>query len=201
MTGFGRGTSLPWFARVAGHFGALASSMPLRGSTLSFNPYSLMSFAYPAPPLAFLRRRARAKSPAHGALRSLPDYLEGRAALLRPEHLQELARELPLLRLQFAGIDAPRFPHLPAQLKLLADLFQDSVDARFLDAPPAAQRETALALRYVAHNTDAFPDHAPGDRHADDSLLVRTVLRRHRKAFRNYCRFRKIRWSTVTLAR
>jgi hypothetical protein len=160
-----------------------------------------MSFAYPAPPLAFLRRLSRAKSPARGAVRSIPEYLEGRAALLTPKHLEELLRELPLLRIQFAGIAAPRFPHLPAQLKLLADFFHDSAEARLPNAPAAAQRETALALRYVAHNTDVLPDHAPGNRHADDSLLVRTVLRRHRKAFRDYCRFRNLRWSTITLAR
>ena len=75
-----------------------------------------MSFTHPAPPLAFLRRLSRAKSPARGAPRSTPEYLEGRAALLTPEQLQEPLRELPLLRIQFAGIDAPRFPHLPAHL-------------------------------------------------------------------------------------
>ena len=160
-----------------------------------------MSFAYPVPPLAFLRRLSRAKNPARGALRSIPEYLEGRAALLTAAHLQELLRELPLLRLQFAGLAAPRFPHLPAQLKLLAAFFQDAAEARFLNAPSAAQRETALALRYVARNTDVLPDHAPDNRHADDSLLVRTVLRRHRKTFRDYCRFRRLRWPAVTLAR
>lgn len=160
-----------------------------------------MSFAYPASPLAFLRRLSRVKSPARGAVRSIPEYLEVRAASLTPGHLEQLLRELPLLRIQFAGIAALRFPHLPAQLKLLADFFQDAAGARFLSATPAAQRETALALRYVAHNTDVLPDHAPGNRHADDSLLVRTVLRRHRKVFRDYCRFCNLRWSTVTLAR
>lgn len=52
----------------------------------------------------------------------------------------------------------------------------------------------------MAHNTDVLPDHPPQDRHADDSLLVRTALRRHRKAFRDYCRFRNLRRSAVTLA-
>ena len=32
------------------------------------------------------------------------------------------------------------------------------------------------------------------------SLVVRTVLRRHRELFIDYCRFRHLRWSTVTLA-
>jgi uncharacterized membrane protein YkvA (DUF1232 family) len=160
-----------------------------------------MSFTYPAPPLAFLRRLARATSPARGALRSISEYLEGRAAVLTPRHLEDVLRELPLLRIQFAGTAAPHFPHLPAQLKLLADFLQDAAEGRFPNAPIAAQRETALALRYVAHNTDVLPDHAPANRHADDSLLVRTVLRRHRRAFRDYCRFRHLGWSALTLAR
>ena len=61
-----------------------------------------MSVVYPAPPLGFLRRLSRAENPARGALRSIPEYLQGRAALLTPEHMRELLRELGLLRIQFA---------------------------------------------------------------------------------------------------
>jgi hypothetical protein len=36
--------------------------------------------------------------------------------------------------------------------------------------------------------------------YADDSLIVRTVLNRHDDIFRDYCRFRKIRWSKISFA-
>jgi len=55
-------------------------------------------------------------------------------------------------------------------------------------------------LRYTAKNTDIIPDHVPEIGYADDSLIVRTVLERHRDVFRDYCRFREIRWSKITLA-
>jgi len=104
------------------------------------------------------------------------------------------------MRIQFAGIVAPRFPHLVAQLKLLSDFFEDSADDIFPGVSLAARKETALALRYTAKNTDIISDHVPEIGYADDSLIVRTVLERHRDVFRDYCRFRKIRWSKITLA-
>ena len=35
--------------------------------------------------------------------------------------------------------------------------------------------------------------------YADDSLIVRTVLRRHQDVSREYCRLRNIDWSGITL--
>jgi hypothetical protein len=35
---------------------------------------------------------------------------------------------------------------------------------------------------------------------ADDSLIVRTVISRHQDVVRDYCRFRKIRWSNISFA-
>jgi uncharacterized membrane protein YkvA (DUF1232 family) len=55
-------------------------------------------------------------------------------------------------------------------------------------------------LRYVDNRTDIIPDEVPGIGYADDSLVVRTVLKRHRELFIDYCRFRNIRWPTVTVA-
>jgi len=149
---------------------------------------------------AFLRRISRPRRSAGDTVESIPEYVEHRAALLTPEYLDELLRELPLLHIQFAGIVAPRFPHLLAQLKLLSDFFEDSADGVFPGVSLAARKETALALRYAAKNTDIISDHVPEIGYADDSLIVRTVLERHRDVFRDYCRFRKIRWSKITLA-
>ena len=149
---------------------------------------------------AFLRRISRPRKSAGDTVESIHEYVEHRAALLTPELLDELLRELPLLRIQFAGIVAPRFPHLLAQLELLSDFFEDSADGVFPGVSLAARKETALALRYTAKNTDIISDHVPEIGYADDSLIVRTVLERHRDVFRDYCRFRKIRWSKITLA-
>jgi hypothetical protein len=159
-----------------------------------------MSFPDCDPSLAFLCRLSRARRSARGPVDSIPQYVERRAALLTPRHLEELLRELPLLRIRFAGIDAPRFPHLPAQLKLLGEFYEDAAEGVFPGVPEAARKETALALRYVANRTDIIPDEVADIGYADDSLLVRTVLKRHRELFIDYCRFHNIPWSTVTLA-
>ena len=159
-----------------------------------------MNSANQRSPLAFLRRISRPRNSAGETVESIPEYVDQRATLLTPEYLDELLRELPLLHIQFAGIVAPRFPHLLAQLKLLSDFFEDSADGVFPGVFLAARKETALALRYTAKNTGIISDHVPEIGYADDSLIVRTVLKRHRGLFRDYCRFRKIRWSKITLA-
>ena len=64
----------------------------------------------------------------------------------------------------------------------------------------ASRKETAFALRYTAEEADIIPDFVPDIGYADDSVIVRTVLDRHQFPFREYCKFRKIRWSNNYLA-
>ena len=150
--------------------------------------------------LEFLRRISRRRRSAPNGVESISEYVEHRAALLTPEHLEELRANLPLLNARFAAITVPEFPHLQQQLKLLADFFEDTADGVFQAGSDAARKETAFALRYTAKETDIIPDFVPEIGYADDSLIVRTVLSRHQDVFRAYCRSRKIRWSKISLA-
>ena len=145
--------------------------------------------------LEFLRRISRRRRSAQCGVESIAEYIERQAALLTSEQLGELRKELPLLRIQFAGLVSPRFPHLGPQLKLLSEFFEDSANGVFAGVSPALRREVALALRYVAKNTDVVGVRETG--HADDSHIVRAVLRRHQDALREYCAFRKISWSKI----
>ena len=149
--------------------------------------------------LEFLRRASRRRRSTQSGVESIPEYVEQQAALLTPEHLDELRARLPLLNFQFAAIEAPRFPHLLQHLKLLADFFEDTADGVFSAASEASRKETAFALRYTAKAADIIPDFVPEIGYADDSLIVRTVLNRHQDVFRDYCRFRKIPWSKTFL--
>src|SRR5215813_6527750 len=150
--------------------------------------------------LEFLRRISRRRRSAKYGVESISEYVERRAAVLTPEQLDELRADLPLLNVRFAAIAVPQFPHLQQQLKLLADFFEDTEDGVFRAGSDASRKETAFALGYTAKETDIIPDFIPEIGYADDSLIVHTVLSRRQEVFRDYCRFRKIRWSKSIFA-
>ena len=150
--------------------------------------------------LEFLRRVSRRRSSTQRSVTSISEYIEQAAALLTPEDLDRLQTDLPLLNRQFAAIEAPQFPHLLQQLRLLADFFQDTADGAFSAGSEASRKETAFALRYSVEQADIILDSIPEVGYADDSVIVRTVLSRHQDVLRDYCRFRKIGWSDSALA-
>ena len=84
--------------------------------------------------------------------------------------------------------------------KAAGDFFEDTADGVFPTGSDASRKETAFALRYAAKEIDIIPDSVPEIGYADDSLIVRTVLSRHQDIFRDYCQFRKIRWSKNSFA-
>jgi uncharacterized membrane protein YkvA (DUF1232 family) len=150
--------------------------------------------------LEFLRRISRHRRGAQHSVGSVSEFVEWRAALLTPEHLAELRASLPLLKVRFADLAVPQFPQLPKQLKLLADFYEDTAGGTFPVGSDASRKETAFALRYAVQEKDIIPDGVPEIGYADDSLIARTVLSRHQDIFRDYCQFRKIRWSKRSLA-
>ena len=150
--------------------------------------------------LEFLRRISRRRRSAQYGVESISEYVERCASLLTPEYLDEVRGELPILNLQFAAISVRQFPHLQQQLKLLIDFLEDTAVGVFPDASDASRKETAFALRYMVKEVDIIPDSIPEIGYADDSLIVRTVLSHHQDVFRDYCRFRKIRWSKISFA-
>ena len=149
--------------------------------------------------LEFLRRISHRRSARH-SIESIADYVEWRAAMLTSQQLDALLRtELPVLIPRFAAIVVPQFPNLRQQLRLLAGFFEDAAEG-FQTGSEASRKETAFALRYTAAEADIIPDFVPDIGYADDSVIVRTVLDRHQVLFREYCKFRKIRWSKTYLS-
>jgi uncharacterized membrane protein YkvA (DUF1232 family) len=142
--------------------------------------------------LEFLRRISRRRRSAQQGVESISEYVERRAALLTPENLDELRADIPLLNSRFTAITLQQFPHLSSQLRMLADFFVDVADSVFPGGSEASRKEAAFALRYAAKEIDIIADSIPEIGYSDDSLIVSTVLNRHRDVFDDYCIFRQI---------
>ena len=85
-------------------------------------------------------------------------------------------------------------------VRIHTNFFEDIADGVFSAGSDASRKEAAFALDYTAKETDIIPDFVPDIGYADDSIIVRTVLSRHEEIFRDYCGFRKIRWSNMYFA-
>jgi hypothetical protein len=105
--------------------------------------------------LEFLRRISRHRRSAQRSVESISDYAEQSALLLTLEHLDEMRRELPILNLQFAAISVRQFPHLPQQLKLLADFLEDTAAGVFPAGSEASRKETAFAVTWPRKQTSS----------------------------------------------
>ena len=150
--------------------------------------------------LEFLRRISRPRHSTKSKVASISDYIEWQSALLTSEQLDKLRAELPLLNFRLPAMAAARFPRLPRQLKLLVSFFGHTFDQAFPAKSDASRKEAAFAIRYWMKESDIIPDFVPEIGYADDSLIVRTVLRRHQEVFRDYCLFRNISWPKIGVA-
>jgi uncharacterized membrane protein YkvA (DUF1232 family) len=123
----------------------------------------------------------------HGAERITPRILAG------------VHKKLPFLKIEFAQINAPKFPHLVDQLEFLADVVEDFAEGADLEIPYVAVAQATFALIYAHRQMDLIPDSVPGLGHADDSSVVRSVLMEHEKAFAAYATRHSLNWSRVTV--
>jgi hypothetical protein len=97
--------------------------------------------------LEFLCRISRRRLSVQDGVESISEYVEWRAAQLTSGHLAELRTDLPLLKVRFAAIAVPQFPHLRHQLELLADFFEDTAGG--VSMVGRMQHERKLRLPFV----------------------------------------------------
>jgi uncharacterized membrane protein YkvA (DUF1232 family) len=117
-------------------------------------------------------------------------YVNRGTQSITPAVVEKVVRKLPLWKAEFAGIDAPKYPHLAAQLEFLADAVEDSVDGAYKDLPYCAFSAGVFALLYAHKQMDLIPDTRGDLGWADDSSVVRAVLIQHEKAFSRYAEHR-----------
>lgn len=121
------------------------------------------------------------------------------AAQITPKILAGVHKKLPMLKLEFAQLQAPRFPHLVEQLEFLANVVEDYMDGEDPDLPLYAVASATFALIYAHRQMDLIPDSIVEFGHADDSSVVRAVLMENERVFEKYAARHGVSWSKVTL--
>lgn len=129
----------------------------------------------------------------------LAQFVHGGAAKITPQILRGLNKKLPMMKVAFAEIDAPNFPHLIPQLHFLANVVEDFVDGKADELPYMTIVSAAYALIYVQRQTDVIPDTVPNIGMADDSGVVRVVLIENEKVLANYADKIGLTWRSITV--
>ena len=122
------------------------------------------------------------------------------ASRVTPRILELVLRQLPIWKMEFTQINAPKFPHLVDQLEFLADAVEDFAEGAYKDLPYVAIAEAVFALTYAHKKVDVIPDLIPNLGRADDSSVVRAVLIQNEKTFAKYAELQGVNWSKITSA-
>ena len=133
------------------------------------------------------------------AMSEIVEFLHHGAEQITPKILRGIHKKLPSLKLQFAQINAPKFPHLVEQLEFLADVVEDFVEGVEDNLPYVAIAEAAYALVYSHKDSVLIPNHINHIGRADDSALVRAVLIENERVLSEYAERHEFEWSTITV--
>ena len=128
----------------------------------------------------------------------IAEFLHHNAARVTPKILAGIHAKLPQLKLGFAEIHAPKFPHLVDQLEFLADVVEDYAENADGDIPYFAIAEACFALAYAHKQLHLIPDTTPEVGYADESSLTRTVLIENEKVLSDYAKRHGIDWGEIT---
>lgn len=126
-------------------------------------------------------------------------FVHNGASKITPQVMRRVYRKLPLLKVEFTTINAPKFPHLVDQLEFLADIVEDFVDNQADELPYVAVASAAFALMYAHRQLDLIPNSVPEYGHADDSAVVRVVLIEHERVLADYAAKHGLKWSKITV--
>ena len=126
------------------------------------------------------------------------NYVSHGASFITPRIVEQVLRQLPLWKVEFTQINAPKFPHLVDQLEFLADAVEDFAEGAYKELPFYAVAQAVFALTYAHKKVNIIPDFVTSLGWADDSSIVRAVLILNERAFAAYAGARGIEWSKIT---
>lgn len=130
----------------------------------------------------------------------LAEFVRHGVGKVTPRMVRGIYQKMPMLKVAFAEIEAPGFPHLGRQLDLLASLIEDFSEGKADDVPYSAAAGAAFAILYMRRELDLIPDTVPEVGMADDSGVVRVVLMEHERVLSNYADRIGVGWRNVTTA-
>ena len=107
-------------------------------------------------------------------------------------------RKLPFLRVKAEMIDVPDFPHLKRQTNFLVRYAEDVLDGIYPCSDLTAITESVFALSYLLKEVDIIPDSVPHLGLADDSAVLRAVLKGHENEFRTFATKSGLDFNSVT---
>jgi len=126
------------------------------------------------------------------------EYVSNGASFISPRIVDTILRQLPIWKVEFTQINAPKFPHLINQLEFLADAVEDFAEGAYKDLPFYAVAQAVFALMYAHKKVDIIPDLIPNLGRADDSSVVRAVIIQNEKVFAAYAASQGFDWSKIT---
>jgi uncharacterized membrane protein YkvA (DUF1232 family) len=129
----------------------------------------------------------------------LADFVHRGAAKITPQILHGVYKKLPLLKVDFAQIHAPKFPHLVSQLQFLANIVEDFAENKADDLSYVAVASACYAIIYAQRQWDLIPDNVPDVGMADDSGVVRVVLIEHERMLSKYAEKIGMSWRAISI--
>ena len=126
------------------------------------------------------------------------DFVHHGASLITPRVVEEVMRQLPMWKIEFTQINAPKYPHLIDQLELLANVVEDFAEGVNKDIPYVVVAESVFAITYAHKKVDIIPDSVPNLGYADDSSIARAVLIQYEKHFTKYAEDQGLDWDKIT---
>lgn len=129
----------------------------------------------------------------------IAQFVSHGASKITPVILRGVYKKLPILKVEFAQIDAPKYPHLVDQLEFLNNVIEDFVEGTADEIPFCTISAAAFAVIYKYRDTDIIPDSIPEWGHADDSSVVRAVLIEHERVLAAFAAKIGVAWSKITV--
>jgi uncharacterized membrane protein YkvA (DUF1232 family) len=130
----------------------------------------------------------------------LAEFVRRGAARISPLILHRVYKELPMLKIEFAQIEAPHYPHLEQQLQFLANLVEDFADGKADEIPYCAVAAACYAVIYARRKWVLIPDFVPDVGRADDSAVVRVILIENEQTLSAYAAKVNMNWRDISVA-